>query len=294
MSHPLIHAAGHVCAAIDASVYADSVTRLAAWAAQRTGAPLDLLHVIDRNPEAATAAAVDFSGNLALGARELLLEELTRLDEQRGKLAQKQGRALLERAAACAREAGSEPREQRLLHGSLVETLTGIEPEVRLFVIGKRGEHADFAKGHLGGNLERVVRAVHRPVLVAAREFRPIRHVMIAFDGSPTTRRCVEMVAASPLFESLQLSLLLVGAASSENSAHLDWAERTLQQAGLAPRCLRLEGNVEEVIARRVREDSVDLLVMGAYGHSRIRQLIIGSATTTMLRTCLVPVLLLR
>lgn len=39
---------------------------------------------------------------------------------------------------------------------------------------------------------------------------------------------------------------------------------------------------------------SVDLLVMEYYGHSRIRQLIIGSTTTTLLRTSPVPVLVLR
>ena len=294
MSHELIHTEGHICAAIDASMYTESVTRLATWAAQGTGAPLDLVHVLDRHPEAAAAAAIDFSGNLALGAQEQLLDELARIDEARGKLAMQQGRELLRRAAALAAEAGVTPREQRLRHGELVDTLTDIEQDVRLFVIGKRGEHADFAKGHLGGNLERVVRAVHRPVLVAAREFRPVRHALIAFDGSATTRKCVQMVAASPLFRSIQLSVLLVGSDSAEHRSQLDWARDTLQEAGLDADCQRRDGHVEEVIAGRVREDAVDLLVMGAYGHSRIRQFIIGSATTTMLRTCLVPVLLLR
>ena len=294
MSHELIHSAGHVCAAIDASVYTESVTRLAAWAAQVTGAPLDLVHVLDRHPEAAAAAAIDFSGNLALGAQEQLLDELARIDEARGKLAMQQGRELLRRAAALAAEAGVVSREQRLRHGELVDTLTEIEQDVRLFVIGKRGEHADFAKGHLGGNLERVVRAVHRPVLVAARQFQPIRRALIAFDGSATTRKCVQMAAASPLFADLKLSVLLVGPDTAEHRNQLDWARQTLAAGGLEADCQRREGHAEELIARHVREQSVDLLVMGAYGHSRIRQFIIGSATTTMLRTCLVPVLLLR
>lgn len=294
MSHELIHTDGHICAAIDASAYAASVVGLAAWAAQRTGAPLDLLHVLDPHPETAAASAIDLSGNLGLGAQELLLDDLARLDEKRAKLAQQQGRALLQRAAAEAEAAGAKPREQRLRHGELVDTLTGIEQDVRLFVIGKRGEHADLARGHLGGNLERVVRAVHRPVLVAARSFRPIQRVLIAYDGSPTTRKCVQMVAASPLFHDLALQLLLVGDNNAANRAHLEWASQTLQDAGHPASCLHRQGNVEELIAAAVRDESVDLLVMGAYGHSRIRQLIIGSATTTMLRTCLVPVLLLR
>jgi len=39
---------------------------------------------------------------------------------------------------------------------------------------------------------------------------------------------------------------------------------------------------------------SIDLLVMGVYGHSRIRQFLVGSTTTQMLRTTTSPLLLLR
>lgn len=40
--------------------------------------------------------------------------------------------------------------------------------------------------------------------------------------------------------------------------------------------------------------ERIDLLVMGAYGHSRIRSMLLGSTTTQLLRTCPIPVLLLR
>jgi nucleotide-binding universal stress UspA family protein len=43
-----------------------------------------------------------------------------------------------------------------------------------------------------------------------------------------------------------------------------------------------------------VDEAHCDLLVMGAYGHSCIRSLIIGSTTTAMIRACKVPVVLVR
>src|SRR3546814_8918080 len=72
----------------------------------------------------------------------------------------------------------------------LVETLLELEPAVRLFVIGKRGVHANFVDGQLGSKLESVVRAASRPVLIASRAFRAIKRFMIAFDGSATTRRC--------------------------------------------------------------------------------------------------------
>jgi nucleotide-binding universal stress UspA family protein len=43
-----------------------------------------------------------------------------------------------------------------------------------------------------------------------------------------------------------------------------------------------------------VAQDYIDLLVMGAYGHSSIRQFIVGSTTSAMMRTVKIPVLLFR
>jgi len=46
--------------------------------------------------------------------------------------------------------------------------------------------------------------------------------------------------------------------------------------------------------AREVSGREINLLVMGAYGHSRVRNLILGSTTTHLIRTCAVPVVLFR
>jgi len=67
-----------------------------------------------------------------------------------------------------------------------------------------------------------------------------------------------------------------------------------LVTAGFDVRVRVEPGQPDEVIARSVREHGVELVVMGAYGHSKIRRLIVGSTTTQVLRACLVPVLLLR
>lgn len=291
MSTPLIHSEGRVLAAVDVSLYAKSVAEHAGWAAARLGAGLELLHAIER-PSSATS--VDLSGSLSLGSREALLSELASLDERRARLAQEQGRGMLEGLRATIAEHHGVTAEIRQRHGDLAATLLELEPGVRLFVIGKRGEHADFVSGHLGSQLERVVRSVHRPVLVASRSFQPILRFLIAFDGSATTRRCVEMVCASPLLLGAQCDLLMVGEADRAASEAIDWAKRRLAEAGFAAEARIERGAAEAVIAGRVAEAGIDLLVMGAYGHSRIRSMILGSTTTQLLRTCLVPVLLLR
>lgn len=118
--------------------------------------------------------------------------------------------------------------------------------------------------------------------------------MLVAFDGSPTTRKGVEMVAASPLFRGLEIHLVLVGGANDASAVQMRWAVECLAVAGFSAHGEFRAGEAEVAIADYVRDADIDLLVMGAYGHSRIRQLIVGSTTTTMLRTCHVPVLLLR
>lgn len=281
-----------VLACIDGSVYTQSICDHAIWAALRLGAPLEFLHVLDRHPE--TAPTRDLSGNIGLGSQSSLLSELTELDEQRSKLAQQRGREILHHAARQASAQGVATVEQRLRHGALVDTLGELENDVRLFVLGKRGEHADFAKLHLGSELERAVRAVHRPLLVASRQFRPIRQFLIAFDGSETTRKGIDMLCASPLFKKLPCHVVMASADSGDARAQVQWAHQKLQSVGFDVHSSLRPGNAETVIAEYVTANAIDLLVMGAYGHSRIRQLIVGSTTTAMIRTCLIPVLLLR
>lgn len=281
---------GYVLAAIDVSAYAASTAAHAGWAAARLGAPLELLHAIDRS---SSPVPIDLTGNLYLGTQESLLAEMAQLDEQRGKLAQERGRNMLEQAREIAADYGVQATV-RQRHGELADTLLELEDETRLFVLGKRGEHADFARGHLGSNLERVIRAVQRPVLVASRAWQPIRRFLIAYDGSPTTRRSVQLVCASPLLRGLECELLMVGEASQVDAEPMQWAQQQLQAAGFTPHMTAIPGVAESVIVDQVKVRAIDLLVMGAYGHSRIRNLIVGSTTTQVLRNCVIPVLVLR
>jgi len=276
-------------ACIDASPYANSVCDHAAWAAARLSASVDVLHVIQRKD--AVAARRDLSGAVGLGAKSGLLEELARIDEETVRLAREQGRLLLVAAETQLREAGI---AVNLLHrhGGIVETIIEREADADVIVIGKRGASADFAKGHLGSKVERVVRASIRPVLVAARAFRPIKTVIAAFDNGPSAQKAVRFIADSPLFRDCTIRLVTAGTETQRGA--LEAAARDIS-AGCAAVTAHLEaGNAEDVIARHMNEGGGDMLVMGAYGHSPLRNMIVGSTTTTMIRTCQVPVLLFR
>ncbi|SEM06172.1 universal stress protein [Halomonas caseinilytica] len=280
-----------VMAAIDGSQFSEGVCDYAAWASLALEAPLTFLHVVDNHPQTAEA---DLSGNIGLGSREHLLEELSHLDEERAKVAQERGRLMLKAASERAMEDGVAEPATRQRNGTLVETLDELEAEIRLLVIGKRGETAHQASEHLGSNLERVVRGLHRPILMVPEAFKRPERVMIAFDGSKTTRKGVEMLASSPLFQGIPVHVVIVGAETGDNRSQLDWALKTLRDAGHEAEGAIRAGEVEETLRAYKDEQDIDLLVMGAYGHSRIRHLLVGSTTTAMLRRASLPVLLLR
>jgi nucleotide-binding universal stress UspA family protein len=279
-------------ALIDGSVYSQSVCDHAAWAGGGDDASVRLLHVLGRR--GASSAPANLSGTLEVDGRDALLDELASLDEQQAQLAQRRGRVILDEAKARLEGAGIAEVVMTLRYDDLIETTLEFEADADLIVIGKRGEAADFAKLHLGSNLERVVRSSSKPVLVAARAFKPIKRFLVAFDGGASAMKAVDHIARSAVFSGLEGQLLMVGSDTAEARSKLDGAVSMLKAGGLSVQADVVSGQADKVITSRVEEGGIDLLVMGAYGHSRIRSLIIGSTTTEMIRSCLIPVMLFR
>jgi nucleotide-binding universal stress UspA family protein len=252
---------------------------------------VELIHVLGRRE---APGKTDLSGAIRLGARTKLMEELAELDAQRAKLVSHRGRAILEDARAIVDQDGVTEITARLRHGDIVEAIGEIEGEARVIVIGKRGEAADFAKGHLGSNLERIVRAAHRPVFVAARAFKPIDSVLVAYDGGTSAIKAVDHIAHSPLFAGLGVTVVTVGTETPEIRKGLADAKALLKVADIDAETRVVPGQPETELGKIVEEEGFGMVVMGAYGHSRIRSLVIGSTTTEMVRSCKVPVVLMR
>jgi len=227
-------------------------------------------------------------------ARDILLAELASLDERKAKLSQKRGRAILIEAKARLLAAGVPSVSTKLRHGDLIETVNELEGDCDLVVVGKRGEAADFAKLHLGSNLERIVRASRKPIFVASRSFQTVNRFLIAFDGGPSSLKAVDHIAHGSLFPGLQCHVLTIGSETAEAQDALGYASRRLRDAGYAVEANFIQGQPDAAIAAYVEAQEIDVLVMGAYGHSRLRNLIIGSTTTEMIRSCKIPVMLFR
>ena len=231
---------------------------------------------------------VDLSGNLRLGARRALLEKLAKHDEERAALAVERGRALLDDARARLIAAADIDVTTRLRRGDPAEAYAEMLDTTRLTLIGKRGEDASGEMAHLGSNLERLVRASTRPIMVVSRAFRPIERFLIAFDGGPSATRAVERVCHSPLLRDAEAHLLTAGG----DPVRLTAAADRLLAAGFTVQTHHADGTPEDAITQAVRDHDIGLLVLGKSGHSRLRQLFIGSTTLDLMRSCQVPVLI--
>ena len=282
-----------VVACIDGSEAALSVCDYAAWASKRMGDPLMLLHVLD---EEKFPARSDMSGNIGLGAREHLLDELVELDQQRSKLALKQGRLMLDEAEKRVKADGVEDVTKRQRHDELAGSVKELEPEARLFVMGLHGESSNPQVGnHVGSQLETVLRSVHRPVLLVPNEYTEPRSAMLAFDGSKTAFRSIELLAGTPVFKGLPLHLVMVGAETDEKRDQLKRARTILSAQDLeVHHAIREGSDVEKTLHAYQEEHDIDVLIMGAYGHSRIRSFLVGSTTTKMLESAKKPMVILR
>lgn len=281
-----------VIACIDGSAAAGAVCDAAAWSALRLEAPLVLMHVLEKSE---TPVKGDLSGNIGLGTREQLLEDLVELEAKKSRLALEHGKEMLQQARLRTSKLYEGEITTLQRHGNLLETTLELQHESRLLVMGRQGEAHENVSGSIGSHIENVVRAMHRPILVVMPFFTPPKRFMIAYDASDTAEKTLDMVAQSPLLKGLECHVVMIGSTSKpEPCNRLEAACRKLEQQGFVVTRSLLEGEVIPTLRNYQEAHGIELMVMGAYGHSKIRRFLVGSNTTRMVGSSRIPLLLLR
>jgi nucleotide-binding universal stress UspA family protein len=148
--------------------------------------------------------------------------------------------------------------------------------------------------------LEQVIRQSGRPVLILPEgsEAEGLgRDVMVGWSGTPECTRALH--DARPLLRpGARINLLAVGRPrryGERDDAMTDMA-CALSRHGFDVEVGRREreGTTSETLSRAAFEQGSDMLVIGAYGHSRAYDLVLGAVTTELLRTARLPVLAAR
>lgn len=281
----------NVLACIDGSKHTTVVCDYAAWATKQLGASLVLLHVL---PKPEPTMLFNMSAAASLSPQDKITDELANLDQKRIELAKEHSRQVLEQASAHVTESGfPKPRTiQRV--GRLVNEIEQYDDYCQLLVLGRQGANEDDTISRLGSHVEQVIRTTDKPLLLTLSEFKQPRKVMLAFDGSDTTRKGIDMLASSPLFKGLECHIVMVAGPDPQNLEQLEVARLQLEDAGLKAVSALLQGEVKKNLLAYQQKQDIDLVVMGAYGHSRIRQWLLGSITDLMLQESTQPLLILR
>jgi nucleotide-binding universal stress UspA family protein len=211
----------------------------------------------------------------------------------------------------------------RVLDGPIVDTIVGYANRVgaRVIVVGSHG-HGALARLLLGSTSLGVVRHMKRAALIVRGRAREFTRVVLAFDGSPTSRHAVELVAALPAPAGGEVTVIRVlepvgltsvamlpsgarsaileqarAVAAAEEKKAARESERVtgeLSRAGWKVTVdLRHGAPLHELLAATKRARA-HVLVLGARGHTALERLLLGSVAEGALHRSPVSVLLVR
>jgi len=168
-----------------------------------------------------------------------------------------------------------------------------------LILMAKKGEHFHLKEGGLLGSVaEAVVRNSGKPVLVTPENFVEIESIGLAYDGSDSASKALKLSLELSDQAVWPLTAVIITSDAKKAAALSTQIEDMNQNESVAPtsdcEIIILSGKEQDEIIKFIREGAVELMVMGAYGHNRLRELLLGSTTSHVIRKSPIPVLLTR
>ena len=280
-----------IIACIDGSILAKTVCDTAIWASKRLSHGIVFLHAIDKKQQ---HGADDLTGSIGLGARTALLNKMVELDEQRGKIAIQSGNEMLGKAVDRANTAGLIDIEQIQRHGDFVEALVGLETDARLMVVGRcgNGHQGDFKA--LGSHIETLIRQVHTPIVIAPYNFTEPTNFMLAYDGRETADKAVQRIIQGGLLQGMTCHLVTIKNTEQAQQQKFEQVKTQLEQAGFSVIATYLAGDISASLMDYKQQHDIELVVIGAFAHSKMRSFFLGSNTMRMIENCRVPLIVLR
>lgn len=272
-----------VIACLDCPDHVQAVLKASMWAATRLQVPIGLLHSV---PSLQQKAAVNYSGCLNIDDENTLLEQFTNKEHLSNCELKAQGKLLLHQATTYCEQQRQKLKTYTLhRHENLSESIDYVDDKAQLIVIG----HHVTCKS----TLSRLIRVSLRPILVTHAPFSPPTTALFAFDNSPTCHKMLNWLCKTPLIRALTVHIVMVGKENSENCDALREAYARLKQAGIKSKKALLDcRDVTAALNYYQTENDIGLLMSGAFGQSRLRELLQGSDTEKLLVSTQTPYLL--
>ncbi|AMW78510.1 universal stress protein [Acinetobacter sp. TGL-Y2] len=274
-----------VIACIDSSPCINAVAEAAAWIAQQTKRELVLLQVLDYYP--ASYHLGEISGVIGFESNAMLLKELAELEQKQSELALDYSNNLLTHISDLIQEKYGITAIQIQEKGDFLEQSFNIVHENDIALIGRVGERSAEKNKSLGSNVENFIRGAKCTVMTVGETFKPPTRFIFAYEDSPTCKEMMHRVAKSDLLRLLQCHLLYVG----DHPEVLNTPSQFLKEAGVDVVVEYRYGDVAENILDYQQQHQIQLIVLGAYSRSKVKQFFLGSITTNIFRNSTVPLL---
>lgn len=193
-------------------------------------------------------------------------------------------------------EAGGVQPETKKVLGVIDETIIAEGRSCDWILLAQRGEHFRIGgRAILGSTAESVVRRSGRPVVVTPEHFRKIGSMALAYDGSNPAQKALKLAAEVAEAAAWPLSVVIITDDPALGAKLTEQAEALLEPHPIArTTIIRGSRNADKELLHFIGEGSAELLVMGAYGNNRLRELLVGSTTAAVIRKSTIPVLLTR
>jgi nucleotide-binding universal stress UspA family protein len=270
---------------LDGSEHSKAALDYAIWITRKFDGTLFGQHIIDTISIEGTFFH-DISGSLGF---EPYLDFSTKMRE----ILEERGRTILEDFAARCEKSGI--RYTTLLDmGLIANEICERSKTADLVIIGHRGVNEEFSTGLLGTTAESITRKCPRPVFVSTRQFKPIEKPLLAYDGSQRASSAMESAAEFCSVLHLPLTVVTIARDDTVGQANLQQARAYLGSYSIDTKYELGRGYPEQKIVEYLVNRDHDLLFIGAYGHRRIINMVLGSATEYVLRNAPCPVFLNR
>ncbi|MDH0562239.1 universal stress protein [Acinetobacter courvalinii] len=274
-----------VIACIDSSPCIDAVAEAAVWVAKQTQRELVLLQILDYYP--ASYHLGEISGVIGFESNAMLLKELAELEQKQSELALDYSNNLLKHISELIEKQYGLTSTKIQEKGDFLEQSFNLLDENDIVIIGRVGERAAEKNKPIGSNVENFIRGANCTVITVGEHFQPPKRFIFAYEYSPTCQKMLQRIAKSDLLKLLQCHLLYVG----DHPEMLAEPEKYLTDAGLEVVSVYRYGDVAQNILEYQKEHDIQLIVLGAFSHSKIHQFFLGSITTTIFRNADVPLL---
>tara|TARA_R110002049_G_scaffold185058_5_gene353295 strand:+ start:1637 stop:2509 length:873 start_codon:yes stop_codon:yes gene_type:complete len=270
-----------ILACIDGSKLSDAVIEQAIWLANNSQFSIKFLHTIEHSH---LSEKVHHEGTITPNMTEHLLNELSDEERIESKRLIADGKTILNNAVQQAEQAGLTNIVAKQRHGTLSEVLQDLEMEIEIVVLGATGQDHNGDKKGLGSQLEEAIRVSHKPIVIVKKPFVAPRNLMLAYNGSPTSKKAIEIIK-NDLFSTQLFNIHIISVQKNIEEAQrlVDEVEKELSSAKCILKTTALKGDPVELLTEYQQEHHIDLTMMGAFSHGKIHGFMFGSFTTQML-----------